>query len=68
MLAILSSLGLLHSGGRSRNVLVPPLKIAMMGGEGEGETYYHFQFTLSRGAGLVKLKYSWIDGRWWEDN
>ena len=37
MLAILSSLGLLHSGGRSRNVLVPPLKIAMMGGEKEGE-------------------------------
>ena len=47
MLAILSSLGLLHSGGQSRNVLVPPLKIAMMGGVREGELItifsLHFQ-------------------------
>ena len=46
MLAILSSLGLLHSGGQSRNVLVPPLKIAMMGGEKEGELITILPFSV----------------------
>ena len=46
MLAILSSLGLLHSGGRSRNVLVPPLKKAMMGGEKEGELITILPFSV----------------------
>ena len=49
MLAILSSLGLLHSGGRSRNVLVPPLKIAMMGGEGMGELITIFSLHFQEG-------------------
>ena len=51
MLAILSSLGLLHSGGRSRNVLVPPLKIAMMGGRGGRGNLLPFSvYTFERGG------------------